>query len=164
MTDETELTIERRIAAPRSAVWQAWSDPRRLEEWFCPKPWRAEVRTMDLRPGGAFGTVMHGPAGERHDEGEGCFLDVVPGERIVFTSALGPGWWPRFGTGEGCDMPMTAIITMTDDGDGTLYAARVLHGSAEDTRRHADMGFEPGWGAAIAQLEEVAQRLAREPA
>lgn len=163
MTD-TVLTISRRIAAPRSAVWAAWVDPRRLEEWFCPKPWKAEVRTLDLRPGGAFGTIMHGPEGERHDEGDGCILDIVPGERIVFTSVLGPGWRPRIGSGEGCDLPMTAIITMSDDGDGTLYSGRVLHANAEDARRHSEMGFEPGWGAAIAQLEDVAQRLASESA
>ncbi len=88
---DTELSISRRIDAPRSAVWAAWADPRRLEEWFCPRPWRAEVRAFDLRPGGAFGTVMHGPDGERMDEGDGCFLEVVPGERVVFTSALGAG-------------------------------------------------------------------------
>lgn len=161
---DTELTISRRIDAPRSAVWAAWADPRRLEEWFCPKPWRAEVRAMDLRPGGVFGTVMHGPDGERMDEGDGCFLEVVPGERIVFTSVLGPDWRPRIGTGEGCDLSMTAIITMKDDGDGTLYTGRVLHANAEDAQKHAEMGFEPGWGAAITQLEEVARRLATAPA
>ena len=161
---DTELSISRRIDVPRSAVWAAWADPRRLEEWFCPRPWRAEVRTFDLRPGGAFGTVMHGPDGERMDEGDGCFLEVVPGERIVFTSALGPGWQPRIGSGKGCDMPMTAIITMSDDAGGTLYAGRVLHASAEDRRKHEEMGFEPGWGAAIAQLEEVARRLAAQTA
>jgi uncharacterized protein YndB with AHSA1/START domain len=59
-------------------------------------------------------------------------------------------------------MPMTAIITFEDDGDGTRYAARVLHANAEDTRKHVDMGFEPGWGAVIAQLQAVAQRLAKE--
>lgn len=161
---DTELTITRRIAAPRDAVWRAWEDPRLLEEWFCPDPWRAEIRAFELRPGGAFGSVMHGPEGERHDEGDGCFLDVVPRERIVFTSALGPGWRPRIGSGEGCDLPMTAIITMQDDGDGTIYTGRVLHANAEDCRKHAEMGFEQGWGAAIDQLEQVAQRLAAEVA
>jgi uncharacterized protein YndB with AHSA1/START domain len=160
---DTELTISRRIAAPRAAVWAAWEDPHRLEEWFCPRPWRAEVTAFELRPGGAFGTVMHGPDGERHGE-TGCFLDVVPGMRIVFTSALGEGWRPRTGSGIGCDVPMTAIITLADDGDGTLYEGRVLHANAEDTKNHEEMGFEPGWGAAIAQLETVAQRLAAEPA
>jgi uncharacterized protein YndB with AHSA1/START domain len=155
---DIELTISRRLAAPRAAVWDAWSDPRRLEEWFCPKPWRAEVTAFDLRPGGAFRTVMHGPGGERHDEGEGCFVEVVPRERVVFTSALGKDFRPATS-----DLPMTAIITLADDmagGDGTLYAARVLHANAGDARRHAEMGFEQGWGAAIAQLEEVARRLA----
>ena len=59
---------------------------------------------------------------------------------------------------------MTAIITMADDGGGTLYWGQVLHKDAKDCRRHAEMGFERGWGAAIAQLEEVATRLAAESA
>lgn len=164
MSEGTELTISRRLSAPRAAVWQAWAEPRLLEEWFCPKPWRAEVTALDLRPGGAFGTVMHGPGGERHDEGPGCFLEVVPQERIVFTSVLGAGFRPVIASNEGCDLPMTAIIALSDDGDGTLYAARVLHANAEDARKHAEMGFEPGWGAAIAQLEEVARRLSGAPA
>ena len=155
---DTELTISRRLSVPRAAVWAAWEDPRRLEEWFCPRPRRAEVTALDLRTGGAFGTVMRGPEGESHAD-EGCFLEVVRRERIVFTSVLAAGWQPK-----ASDLPMTVIVTMADDGDGTLYAARVLHKDAADTRRHAEMGFEPGWGAAIAQLEEVARRLAAEPA
>lgn len=161
---DTELSITRRLSAPRAAVWRAWADPTLLEAWFWPSPWRAEVTEFDLRPGGAFATVMHGPEGQRHDEGAGCFLEIVPHERIVFTSALGPGWRPRRASGDGCDLPMTAIITMADDGEGTRYAARVLHADAGDARRHAEMGFEPGWGAAIAQLEDLARRLAAQPA
>ncbi len=159
---ETELSITRRLAAPRAAIWAAWSDPRLLEEWFCPKPWRAEVTAFDLRPGGAFRTVMHGPEGERIDEGDGCFVEVVPGERIVFTSVLGEDFRPVTPSGEGCHMPMTAIITMADDGGGTKYVARVLHANAADTQKHVEMGFEPGWGAVIDQLEALAQRLAEE--
>ncbi len=59
---------------------------------------------------------------------------------------------------------MTAIITMSDDAGGTLYAGRVLHATAEDRQKHEEMGFEPGWGAAIAQLEDLARRLATQPA
>lgn len=167
MTD-TELSISRRIAAPRHAVWRAWAEPRLLEEWFCPKPWRAEVKALDFRPGGVFRTVMHGPDGERHDDGDGCFLEIVPQERIVFTSVLGAGWRPVIASNQGCDLPMTAIITLAEDNDGdgvgTLYTARVLHASSEDRRKHEEMGFEPGWGAAIEQLQEVARRLAAQPA
>ena len=155
---ETELTIARRLATPRSAVWRAWENPRLLEEWFCPRPWRAEVTGFELRPGGPFDTVMSGPAGEIH-AGKGCFLEVVPEERIVFTSLMEQGFRPA----AACDLPMTAIITLAEAGDATRYTARVLHATAEDTRRHAEMGFEPGWGAAIAQLEEVARRLSAAP-
>ena len=50
------------------------------------------VCEIDLRPGGKFRTVMQGPAGEVVDN-SGCYLEVVPGRRLVFTDALGPGWF-----------------------------------------------------------------------
>ena len=53
------LVISRLIRAPRALVWKAWADPQFLKEWWCPKPWTTEVRSFDMRPGGAF----HGVAG-----------------------------------------------------------------------------------------------------
>ena len=55
---------------------------------------------------------------------------------------------------------MTAIITLQDEGAGTRYIARVLHKTAEEARKHDEMGFEEGWGTAIQQLDKVAAGLA----
>jgi hypothetical protein len=85
-----DLVISRLVRAPRRAVWRAWSDPVLLKEWWCPRPWMTEVRAFELRAGGAFHTFMHGPDGGRSDN-PGCFLEVVPFERIVFTSMLTAG-------------------------------------------------------------------------
>ena len=85
MSETHELRIEGHIAAPVDLVWRAWVDHQ--EEWFCPKPWRAEVRTRELRPGGRSAIVMHGPAGEEMPF-DGVFLEVVPGKRIVSTDAF----------------------------------------------------------------------------
>ena len=52
MTDTAELTIERFIAAPPAAVWDAWSDPAKLEKWWIPAPIECRVARLDLRPGG----------------------------------------------------------------------------------------------------------------
>ncbi len=151
-----DLVIERHIAAPRASVWAAWVDPVLLAKWFCPRPWVAEIKALDMRPGGAFETVMHGPEGEDFG-GPGIFLEVIPQEKLVFTSALAEGWRPV-----SASLAMTAVITMTDEANGCLYRAHVLHADAEACSRHEEMGFHEGWGKCIDQLEEVAKELNRD--
>jgi uncharacterized protein YndB with AHSA1/START domain len=135
-------------------VWRAWSDPKELVKWWCPRPWTTELRGFDLRPGGAFYTFMRGPDGDTSDN-PGVFLDIVPQERIVFTSSLLEGWRPAIPW-----LAMTAIITMEDESNGTRYTARVLHKDEEDQRKHEEMGFHEGWGICIEQLGELARELA----
>ena len=50
MPDAHELTVTRYIAAPPSKVWNVMTE--RQEEWWCPKPWRAEFDRLDRHPGG----------------------------------------------------------------------------------------------------------------
>jgi len=150
-----DLTISRTIRAPRAVVWKAWTNPEHLQKWWCPKPWTTQIRGFDLRPGGSFDTLMRGPDGEESSN-PGVFLEVVPQERIVFTSALVAGWRP--GTPW---LSMTAIILMEDEGENTKYTARVMHKDEEDRRRHEELGFYDGWGTCIEQLGELAVELAR---
>jgi uncharacterized protein YndB with AHSA1/START domain len=149
-----ELTISRLLNAPRSSVWQAWSDPQELIKWWCPRPWTTELRGFDLRPGGTFYTFMRGPDGDTSDN-PGVFLEILPQERIVFTSALLAGWCPATPW-----LAMTAIITMEAEDASTRYTARVLHKDAEDQLKHEEMGFYEGWGICIDQLGELARELA----
>lgn len=156
MTEDNpaELVITRVLDAPRSAVWKAWTVRAHIEEWWCPKPWRAEFTGFDVRPGGAFDALMRGPNGEKQSV-PGSFLDIAQEERIVFTDMLLAGWRPAANPFLG----FTAIITMKDAGAGTRYAARVFHRNAEDAKKHAEMGFYDGWGTCISQLERFAKTL-----
>lgn len=148
-----DLEISRFLAVPRARLWRAWADPALLKQWWCPRPWTTEVRAFDFRPGGAFHTFMRGPDGGESDN-PGCFLDIVPEERIVFTTMLTGGWRPATPW-----LAMTAIFTLADEGDGTRYIARCLHKDTEDSRRHDEMGFFDGWGTCVTQIEEVARAL-----
>ncbi len=155
-TDESlDLVIERRLDAPRDLVWKAWATPDELAKWWCPKPWTAGVASLDLKPGGAFHVIMNGPDGERYDN-PGSFLAVQPKEKIVFTSMMKAGWRPVVQE----SFPMTAIITMADDGGGTRYTARVRHADEDGRKQHEALGFYEGWGTCITQLETLAKELA----
>lgn len=161
MTAATDLTIERTLDAPRDLVWQAWTDPEQIKRWWAPRPYLTPEVEIELRAGGKFRTVMTGPDGF-HEAGTACILEVVPGERIVWTSALKDGYRPNAFAADGCGgFPFTAMHSFADAGDGqTLYTVTVLHKDAADAGAHAAMGFQDGWGTCADQLGEVARSLA----
>ena len=151
---DNELAIERVIDAPPAAVWRAFTS--HLEEWWCPRPWTTDVVAIDWRAGGRFATVMRDPDGGRYPD-EGVLLTVVPERLVVFTNLLTAGWRPQVPRPFG----FVATFSLTDLGDSrTGYRASAAHASGDDAERHRAMQFEQGWGAAAAQLEEVARRLA----
>lgn len=139
MSDETfELRIERRIEAPVERVWRTMIE--RFEEWFCPRPWRAEARVLEWRPGGRSLVVMHGPNGEEMPQ-EGVVLAFEPNRRFVFTDAFVGDWQPA-------GPFMVGTFAIEPDGDATLYRASARHWTREAMTQHRSMGFEGGWGAA----------------
>lgn len=161
MNDATDLHLERILAAPRDRVWQAWTDPAHIRKWWAPRPYQTPEVRIDLAPGGEFYTLMTGPDGF-HEAGAACILEVVAGTRIVWTSALGPGYRPNSFAADGCGgFPFTAVHTFEDAGDGkTRYTATVMHRDQADRDAHASMGFDDGWGTCADQLGEVARSLA----
>ena len=150
-----DLVLDRIVDVPPALVWLAWTSPDHLKQWFCPRPWTTPVCEIDLRPGGRFHTVLAGPGGER-SEHVGCYLEVEPGSRLVWTTALVPGFRPA-GTPDPSGVPhFTAIITIEPHGAGTNYRAVVMHTDPAGRNAHDTMGFQDGWGAAFAQLVEAA--------
>ena len=154
MTAKTNvLTISRVIKAPPATVWAAWSEPEHLAQWWIPEPIACQVVKLDLRPGGGFETRMRESGPDFVPHVEACFLDIVPEQRLVFTTVLSEGWQPIEPW-----LALTAIITFEAVEQDTRYTARVLHKSAADSRKHADMGFHEGWGQAITQLAALVER------
>ena len=160
MSEHNDLVLERTLDAPRDLVWKAWTTPEHLQRWWAPRPYETPEIEIDLRPGGRFYTRMTGPDGF-DARGTGCFLEVVEGAKIVWTSALGPGYRPQDVDPDDCGgFAFTAIVILEDAGDGkTLYKAVALHKNEADRETHAKMGFHEGWGTCAAQLGEVAHGL-----
>src|SRR5690606_34413101 len=113
-TEGPELTIDRYIDAPPATVWKAWSTPEHLEKWWIPAPTECQVVKLDLRPGGGFETRMREGGGEFQPHVDGCFLDIEPEARLVFTTVMTAGWRPVEPW-----LALTAIITFEAQGRGT---------------------------------------------
>jgi uncharacterized protein YndB with AHSA1/START domain len=148
---ELDLTVSRLIAAPREAIWSAWTDSASFEQWWVPAPQHCRVREMELRPGGSFRTEISDDGSAFDPHLEACFLAVEEGRRIVFTDALLGGWRPAQ------EPFMTAVITMTDHAEGTEYTATAMHRSPADRDRHEQLGFHDGWGTVTQQLAELVE-------
>ena len=156
-----DLHFTRVVDVPRTAVWRAWTEPALLMPWFCPLPWKTIDCEIDLRPGGIFRTTMQSPEGQEFPN-MGCFLEIKPNEKLVWTNALLPGYRPSFipekcGTDDTGFM-FTAMIELADHKQGTRYTATVIHADEGGCKRHAAMGFEQGWGAALDQLVAMVKK------
>lgn len=143
---ELDLQIERIIPTPRSKVFEAWTTPALLKEWFCPAPWRVTEAEVDLRAGGNFYTLMKGPNPGEENHVRGCFLEVVKNEKLVWTDALLADYRPSG------NAFVTGMVLLEDHPEGTKYTARACHKDAETKKMHVEMGFEYGWNATLDQL------------
>jgi len=145
-----DFAIERFIDAPTRLVWEALTKPEHLKEWYMPRAWgRVSHAELDVRPGGIIRidiAVADGP----DVPNLGCILEVVPMERLVWTSMLFPGYRPAVFD----DIPITAIMTMEPVGAGTRYVFTALHRDASDLEQNMSSGFYQGTEIAIDQFVE----------
>ena len=143
-----DFAIERIIDAPTRLVWEALTKPEHLKEWYMPRAWGRVARAeMDVRPGGIFGIDIAMGDGQELPN-LGCFLDVVPMERLVWTSMLFPGYRPAVFD----DIPITAIVTMEAVKSGTRYVFTALHRSEADLEQNRTSGFYEGTEIAVDQF------------
>jgi uncharacterized protein YndB with AHSA1/START domain len=148
---DLDLTIERIIRAPRAAVWRAWTEPSRFEQWWIPAPMLCRVDRLDVRPGGGLVTGISDDGVKFVPQLDATFLVVEDLERIVFTNAVDSAWRPA----NPSPVAMTAELTMGDHPEGTHYRAVVRHGDPASRARHEELGFADGWGTVIGQLARL---------
>jgi uncharacterized protein YndB with AHSA1/START domain len=160
---ELDLMFERIVNVAPEHVWEAWTTPEQIKQWFTPSPWKTVACEIDLRPGGIFSTVMRSPEGQEFPN-LGCYLEVTKNERLVWTNALEPDFRPSKRPvetpGHECaEFSLTAVISLEAQGKGTKYTALVMHANKEDRTRHEKMGFQEGWGIALDQLVAMIKKM-----
>ena len=119
-TSDREIVSSRVLNAPRDLVFRAWSDPNHIAKWWGPKGFTNAFEEFDMRPGGMWRFVMHGPNGADFPN-ESVFLEVVRPERIVFRHLSSPEF--------------LATITFEEQGAKTLLTWRMLFNTAAEYDR-----------------------------
>jgi uncharacterized protein YndB with AHSA1/START domain len=86
--EDRQITATRIFDAPRELVWKTWTDPAHISNWWGPEGFSTTTETMDVRPGGVWKHVMHGPDGTDYPN-ETVFIEVVEPERLRYTNSGG---------------------------------------------------------------------------
>jgi uncharacterized protein YndB with AHSA1/START domain len=144
-----QLTIVKDFDAPVDLVWKAWTQSDILDQWWAPKPWKAETKIMDFRVGGRWLYCMVGPNAEQH----WCRVDfhaIKPQVSVASTSVFCDeeghpntemptmNWLQQFGqTAQGTTV--TVVLTFNDE---TSMEKIIL------------MGFQQGFTMGLGNLDE----------
>ena len=123
-----EIVIERVMNAPVRSVWRAWLDRDRIAKWWGPAGFRSTVRTLDVRAGGRFEVVMHGPDGTDYPNVY-LFDEVEEARRLVYTN---------IGSREFGLAPFQSTFVMEGIGETTRAVLTARFSSREDRRRHVE--------------------------
>lgn len=131
------VRLSRVFDAPRTLVYQAWTDPAHVARWWGPHDFTNPVCRMDVRPGGGLRIDMKGPDGTLFPM-TGVFREVIPNERLVFAS------YAFVGSPDGePGIESVSTVTFADEGTGTLlrWEEKVI-------------SYRPDFMRAIAGMEE----------
>jgi PhnB protein len=152
-----KLTIVRAFDAPLPLVWNAWTDPAILDQWWAPLPWRAETKTMDFTEGGFRLYNMKGPNGEKSWNKE-IFKTIKP-QKLIVNDAI-------FCDEEGHrnhDFPvMYWHKQFSQTGDETTVNVEITFDSESDLEQIVKMGFREGFGMGLDNLERYLSTRDRE--
>jgi len=136
------ITFQRSFAAAPAQVFEAWTQPEQLAEWWDPTGARLRACEVDLRPGGAFRFVNSGHslpfAGE--------YLTVEPPGRLVFTA-----------------MGSVGTVLLAADGPSTRMTVTIRCASAEHLERFLELGVADGTDRTLDNLVAFVGRPASAP-
>jgi uncharacterized protein YndB with AHSA1/START domain len=143
------VSFNRTFNAPRSLVWQAWTDPKHVAQWWGPHGFTNPVCDLDVRTGGAMRIHMQGPKGTPFDglyPMTGVYREVSPPERMVFvSSALDENGQPLF--------EVLTTVTFTEQGNKTKMAMKAEVVSTTEKGAGHLAGMEQGWSQSLDRLE-----------
>lgn len=141
------LSLKRTFNARVQLVWEAWTQPEHIAQWWAPKGMKVKVVEHEFKVGGKWKYVMPMPDGTEFIS-DGIYSVIVELEKI-FSSA-------NF-------KPMTAGVEIQalfeESGDKTNFTFNVIHPTEEYCKQQEKMGFYNGWGSAFDRLETLVSTL-----
>lgn len=155
LPSDREIAYSRVFHAPRELVFEAWTKPEHVRNWYgCPEM-KMSVCEIDLRPGGAWRYVLATADGTEY-RFRGIYQEVVAPERLVLTECFEN---PAVGNPEW----LTTVIFEEHDGKTTVTST-LLHQTVENRNGHLQSGMERGLSITMSRLEAEVAAIEKERA
>jgi uncharacterized protein YndB with AHSA1/START domain len=149
---DTQILIRRRFQAPPARVFQVWSTPEFVQQWWSGHHGTTTSVEMDFRVGGRWRYVMSATDGSEVAF-HGTYIDIVPDRKIVYTEVYEA---PGTTSGDDSEAPVNTV-TLEPDGDGTLLTLRVECTSKELRDMIMNSGMESGLQGQMDIIEQLAR-------
>jgi uncharacterized protein YndB with AHSA1/START domain len=146
-TADREIVTTRVLDFPRELVFKAWIDPKHIAQWWGPTGFTTTVHEMDVKPGGVWRFIMHGPDGVDYPN-KIVFLEIVKPERLVYTH----------GSDEEPDQ-FHVTVTFAQQGGKTRLIMRALFPSVDECEKTKKFGAVEGGNQTLARLEEYLAKM-----
>lgn len=144
------IHVTRAFDADLNLVWDAWTKPELLDQWWAPKPYRVETRILDFREGGTWLYSMISPNNERHWS-RADFLKIE--EKKSFSSL------DAFCDEQGNKTPDMSTSTWTnrfsESGSSTVVDINIQFDQLSDLEKMIQMGFKEGFIMCLGNLDEL---------
>lgn len=144
-----KIIVTRFFEADLETVWDMWTKPELLDQWWAPRPWKSETKSMNFKNGGRRIYAMVGPDGERH-WAIGDFSNIVPKKSFDVRD----GFSDENGV-VNTAMPQTDWKLVFEKSGNSTRVVITLIGPGEQLKKLAEMGFEEGFTSAMDGLDEV---------
>ncbi len=144
------VNVKREFAANLDLVWNAWTKPELLDQWWAPKPYRTETKSMDFKEGGMWLYAMISPSSEKH----WCKNDYHKIDWLKSFTGLDAFCDENGSVNQ--DMPRTIwtnVFSVT--GDKTLVTITAKYDSLADLEKIIELGFKEGFTMALGNLDEL---------
>ncbi|NJD22334.1 MAG: polyketide cyclase [Melioribacter sp.] len=82
-TEDREIKISRLLNAPIELVWHVWTNPDHIKNWWGPNGFSNTISKMEVKPGGEWNLIMHGPDGVDYVN-KSIFTEVIKFKKIVY--------------------------------------------------------------------------------
>jgi uncharacterized protein YndB with AHSA1/START domain len=86
---DREISISRLLNAPIELVWEVWTNPDHIKNWWGPNGFTNTISKMDIKPGGEWDLIMHGPDGTDY-KNKSVFKEIVRHKKIVYEHVSAP--------------------------------------------------------------------------
>lgn len=145
--ESRSLTIKKMLNAPRELVWEAWTHPEHIANWWGPEGMDTEVLELDFRPGGRWKYIMTAPNGMKHPA-EGIFSEIVQFERIESSADFSV-----------VTHGVILIVLFEEIEEKTQLTLQVIHPTKEYRGKQEKMGVMNGWGSTFDRLYHYLESL-----